>query len=858
MLNPLVAHAYQNVWCDPAMDFEHIFEPTRITSSSGVMGECTVMWRTVKLPTSTDRYHVYTLGQVNPQTLGLVAKTSQWMTLAAVMAERLTYIQVYTAEGLLFPLAQSYIMYTRDRTLILAVKEQPNIAPLSTTPLFFRFYANAFFGSRRSDGQVNNVESIFYSHTDINSALAFQHQVSLLVALQGYVTLTLNGRYINGFVPSTLQGGDLLEAVYDSSVKKVIDFNVTDLSTFESIKDAKTKYLLHYSDPQTPDVLIDYRDDCDLWLIKKNPIQTGSTWDGLYFHKNNDDAFRQVTHRDYSVCVPYVATYMGTQASWTDLSELTLRLVIRSAGFDRPLVPEANQIHELYKLPDDLIVKAMLGIDSTVSNWRAPTLENSQYIDIMDANLGAVTLPMVESAYGYNAIATVLAESPTLVDERGYVDLPVALQNGSTMYEYDANGVLLGWYPHVAGAQYQPVYEGCKLVEGWVGSGSAVIPQVMDMSGTPIQAGYSYRYYIATRKDDGYADDSTWQDVTHDSTKWTTVNGKVQWLVDTGSYVTCVKSDASHLIYTLDLTPMNGLLQFSIGAQITYPTGVQYSVLAIPTGQLDLFLNGYALVENLDYFVQWPQVIVVNKAYLADSATQSLTIRASGFCRSTMKRPPVAEYGFLRWGVLSHNDTFNVRDDHVQRVIANGRTFDKSQLVFAEDQASIAIPAVPNGSPYQVQDLIVPLRNYCDQDTYTLLTPAQTVDQAVSDYLTLKIPETIPGTLDVITDKYAIYSPFCSTIIHDMINGLLSMSAFEGQYSDRDIKQALANYTYLLSYDPTQKSMDLTHVAIHPTNLLTVLTLNIYQWKFISRAVKIFLNGDVDLTKFVAISENWL
>lgn len=841
------------------MDFEHIFEPARITTSTGVMGECTVLWRTVQLPTPTDRYHVYTLGQVNPQSLGLVALTSRWMTLADAMAQRLTYVQIYTAEGLLFPVTQSYIMYTRDRTLILAVREQPIIASLITTPLFFRFYTNAFFGSRRSDGQINNIQALFYRHTDVNSALAYQHQVNLLAAKPGYTTLTKNGQYINGFVPSALQIGDILEAVYDSSVKKVVDFNLTDLQTFESIRDAKQKYLLHYSDPQASAISIDYRDDCDLWLIKKNPIQTGTAWQGIYFHKNNDDAFRQVTHRDYAVCVPYVAAYMTNQPTWTDLSELTLRLVIRDAGFERPLVPEANQIHELYKLPDELIQKAMLGIDSTVSNWTAAVLENSKYIDIMDANLGAVTLPMVESAYGYNAIATVLAMTPTLVDVRGYISLPVALQNGATMYEYDANGVLLGWYPHVAGAEYSPVYAGCKLVEGWVGPGSQVLPQVMNMSGMPVQAGYSYRYYIALLLPSGNIDNTTWQDVTGDSSKWTIVNGKVQWLVDPAIYATCVKSDASHLVYTLQLAPANGLLQFSIGAQVTYPSGVQYQPLSIPVGQLDLFLNGHALIENLDYFVQWPQVVVVNKAYLAvGSPTQSLTIRASGFCRSTMKRPPVAEYGFLRWGVLSHNQTFNVRDAHVQRVVANGRTFAKSQLVFAEDMPNIGLPAVPNGSPYQVQDIVVPLRNFTDKDTYAMLTPAQSVDQNVSDYLTLKIPEVIPTQVDIISDLYSIYSPFASTIIHDMVNGLLSMDRFQGQYSDRDIKQALANYTYLLNFDPTQKAMDLTHVAIHPTNLLTTLTLNIYQWKFISRAIQIYLNGQVDLTKFVTISANWL
>ena len=852
MSNPLVDHAYKNVWCDPAMDFEYIFEPARIGTSQGFIGTATVMLRTVQMPTAADRYFLYQIGANYPQQLGL-KMTSGWWTLAKVMRESLTYIQVYTADGVLFPLAECYMLFTRDRTLVLAVKAQPNLpSPMSNT-LYFRFYTNAYYNSAQAQSQVNSVVSAFYRHDNVNDALIFQNQFLVTSKKSGYTTLTLNGRYVDSFIAQSLTKGDILEYVYDSSVKRVIDFPISDLSTFTSRKDAMSKYLLHYSGAQTGGLMIDYRDDCDLWLIKK----AGSTWDGVMFNKNQDNCMRMVTHRDYSIATPYVDSYLQAQPTWDNADELTLRLVIRHAGFDRPLVPEAHQIHELYKLPDQLILNAMLGIDSTVDAWKAADLEDSSYPDIMDAYYGKVTLPMVESAYGYNGASLVLANSPLIPDDEGKVTLGAAVQAQSTVYEYDADGLLLGWYPHVSGAEYRPVYEGAALLEPLVGPGSKVLPLYYGQNNIPIQAGYSYRYYITTITN-GVVDTNGWIDVTKDPTKWSIVNGNLVWLVDTAKYQTAVKSDASHLVYTSTLSSSAGYLEFTIQAAVSYPNGIVTEPLPIQPGQLDLFLNQHALIKDVDYYVNWPKIVVVNKEYLAEGDEQAITVRAFGFCEDTMVMPDVAESGFAAWDELSYNGKFNIRDNHVQRVIVAGRTFAKSQLVFAEDQSTASTAPFANGSPYQIQDIVVPLRSFVDQDTYDLRGPALAVDQAVSNYLTLKLPQTDPSTPSVIPDKYSVYSPFVSAIIYAMINGLISMDDFKGQYSDRILKQRLANYEYLLSYDPARLGVDSNYVAVHPTPLYTVIELSIYQWKFIQNAIRVYLNGAVDLSKFVTITGNWI
>src|SRR6202012_4271130 len=107
---------------------------------------------------------------------------------------------------------------------------------------------------------------------------------------------------------------------------------------FDSILDLKRKYLLHYTGAQAGDVSIDYCDDCDLYLVKPSPTDPNNPFSVILFHKNQPDAMRQITHRDYSVAIPYVAAYLTSQPTWGSINELSLRLVIRNAGFDRPLV----------------------------------------------------------------------------------------------------------------------------------------------------------------------------------------------------------------------------------------------------------------------------------------------------------------------------------------------------------------------------------------------------------------------------------------------------------------------------------------------------------------------------------------
>jgi hypothetical protein len=862
MYDVLVNHALQNVWCTPNQDLQVVFEPARISPNGGVRGTAMVIWDTIPLPTTTDLYHVYQIGQVSPALLNLLPTQGVWRLLAEHMKSDSLMGDIYTIDGIQLPRIETWILVNRDKNVILAVKDQLPTVDLNVFDVFLRLYSNAFFESLRASGQPNAIDIYGARITSAAQALTLQQKFNTFQSKVGLTTAFVNGYIVDIFNPFTVKVGDVVEFVYDSTVTRVVEFPINTLQSFTSTLDGKFKYLLHY--PGVGDGTIDFCDDIDVYLIKRT---AGSVpgYQGVYYHKNALDSMRNLTHKDYSVCVPYIEGYASAVPIFGNSSALTVRLHVREAGYDRPLVKEASRIMDLYRLPDVELVQAMVGVNATVPVWQAASLENAAYPAIMDAwPASAVTIDLVQAAYGYDAMAKILGDTPQPVVTEGSVKvatLPPGLQSNSTIYEYDTNGYLLGYYPHAVGTTWQAINPTCALIEGIVGNGTQNLTTVHDAATVTLDPTIDYRFYICPQTNG--VETGSWIDVTGDDTKYVVNNGVATWLVSPSAYTTQVRNNTNFLAYQYTMTPADGLLKFSFTATETYAGVVINAVLPIPVGQLDLWLNGRAIIEGLDYLVNWPEVCIFNTAYLlyntdGSLAPQVVTVRGTGFCNANLTRDPSPDVGFVEYGVLSRNNKFNVRDDKVLRIVVNGAVYPRSALEFSEDNPSVGMSVVPNGSPYVIADVVVPLRANTDTDTYTLRTSDLAVNAAVENYLTLKLPDAVETVGDVIPNLYAIYSPFTAKVLYDLLDGVLLMTDFQGQYSDMDVKNFLASYAYLLEYEPTELKLDTNHVIVYPHNRQTVILLNIYQYNFLNRAVAVFLNGAVNLSHFVGILPNYI
>lgn len=858
MQNFIVDHAVRNVWCSPDQDTQVIIEPARLTPTSGVLGAYKVMWRTIDLPDNSNRWHVYQIGQIHPLILGLFPKSRQWVSFSDTCNAQKMICDIYTKDGISIPRFETYYMYNGDRDLIIAVKKNDKLSyDFNHESIFIRVYSNEYFNSLRSDNLNDFIHVEGLRATSVNEILAFQNLFNTYTARPGKTYAFVNGVKVKAIDLLSMVIGDVGEFVYDSSIYKVLEFKLDDLSFFESSLDSKRKYLLHYLDNNVTS--IDYQDDIDVFVILK---KNANVQKGLYYHKNNPDAMRMVTHRDYSISTAYVQGYISKIETLNNAivssPDMYIQLHIRKSGWLRPLVFENNRISELYKMNDIDVVRALLGIDAVVPNWRAENLENSSYTRIMSSSYQDITPEMVQEAYGYNAISKVLADTPVkpfLLAGNKSVLVPYLHQIYSTAYEYNSSGVMIGWYLHSSGSLYHCVNQATEYVEFVSGIASDSLDETYNVSQTTVSPTYSYKVYTC-RRVDGVPND-IFIDATANTHDYTLTSTSFVWHSADLNLYPVLRSDRKFIAYDLQLNMNRGMLKFTINTKQTRNGITGNWEMLIPLGEIDVFLNGKSLIRDLDYKVVFPNVVITNKEYLVNPLTQAqnIHVRFVGFCNEDLTLSKVSDYGFIEYGLISNNKRFDIRDDRVLRITLDGALKTREELIFSETNAGTNNLNLLNGRPYQIRDMISPLMGLTPEQTYSLRAKAKVIDKSISDYLTMKLPQTVHTTPNVINQRYAVFSPFCNKLIYDLSDEVLSLPDVTGDYGRQFVMDTCKSYEYLLDFDPTQRGNepDSNYVVIHPHSLNIVIDLNFKAYKFMQEVVNYYTDSRISLSAFVQI-----
>lgn len=874
MFNYIRDHALRNVWCTPDQDKQVIFKPARISRGAGIKNDIRIMWDHYKLPTKDQRYHVYQIGQLHPVIIGLIedvyswhsnptnptgeyySSDNIWIPFHQICMSKKLVADFYIDSGLQLPRTMCYAMVTDDKNLIIAVKDQPDIIPeLYLKNFYIRLYSNAFYGSVRSNSYAHEIYVEYRKMNNVSDISNFRIEIENRRAQRGEVFIFINGVFVNELSVVNAQVGDHVEYYHDTSVRQVVDIPLATAETFDSTMDLKRKYLLTYPESGEND-LIDYQDDIDFYLIRQtNPTTYPERFVGCYFHKNKADAVRMVTHKDYSMCVPYVASYLEDHEFFgNNTNNLIARLYIRESGYDRALVNEHNRIKELYKLTDEQVTGAMVGINATLPNWRAETLEASAYTRIMRSKSADVTKQVVQDAYGYNAISKLIGETPipVITTPVRYCPLPPGLRVNSTICEFDADGLLLGFYQHINDADYFPHNPTCTMVDGVIGLPTNSLDMVFDQHVSTLSSSLTYRMY-KTRIISGNIQWDDWEDVTG-SNDYIISGNTLTWTVDHNLWYVCLKSDIKVLCYSFTQDHSDYLINFTIANEETHDAVTLTKQLDIAPGNIDIWLNKHYLIEGLDYFIQWPNIVVCNKEFLIDNQLQDFTVRCTGFCTTDMVPEPPDEFGFIINGIMSRDSIFDIRDDKVIMIAIEGALRTRDNLNFTENLPTIHVPDVRNGAPYVIKDVIVPMRDATIADTNVLRAQSLLVDQAVSDYMTQFIGE-IPDPLpNIIPHRYNLFSPFCARIMRDLKEGILVLPGITGHYSEMDMVSWLSSYEWILPFDPCRNTIDENYVTIHPHPLYTTIELDVYQYAFMERVISFYLFNKVDLTRFVTMT----
>lgn len=851
MYDLMIDHAVRTTWCVPNQDNQVIIKPQRITPRFGVWNIYSWQWLTLTLPVAQKFFHIYQVGQLHPAMLNLFAVQEQWVSIAEACNRELMVADVYVSSGVQLPRIETWYYVTREKNILIAVMRNDAINfNFNDDDVFLRVYDNAYFQSLRSAPQDDYVKVYGARTTSMAQLLEVQTQYEAYRLKPGGTYCFVNGYKKPNISILTANVGDVVEFVYDSSIKRVIDWSMANLPTFDSTVDNKGKYLLHYSgtDPGT----IDYFDDIDLFMV------SASMKKGVYVHKNAADTIRMLTHRDYSVTAAYVNAYLphfinSSTGTW-DLSDLYLRMHVRKSGLERPLVDEHHRIHELYKLQDGDLVAALLGIDSTVPVWRADNLEAAKYPAIMQAREDTITQDMARDAYGYNAVAKLAADTPQVLEADRSTQLPWLLRFNAMVYEYDADGYLLGWHLHTSGPTCIAVNPQAKMIEALYGPGEDGVEEFYDQRLISLDEKTSYRYYIQRFANGELT--GVWEDVTGNASYYTATSTRATWVSD-DRFVTLTRSDKKHFIRRYAPVLEQGLISVKIQMRQTRYGQEGFWPLEIPFGEVDVFLNGKSLIHRLDYYVDEDTIFIVNKRYMVNDGVgaQDVVVRMTGFCTSDLKLQMANEFGYLQQGRISVNKRFDIHDGKVLRIIAGGKLYAREELNFSEDTQSYDFLDERNGQPYLIRDLVVPMRSLVNANTYTYRAASLAVDKQVSDYMTRKVPQDTVESVNPISERYPLYSPFFAHLVWACQNNYIDEAEVSDHYSDDKVRALCQPYEYLLANDPVhvdnQHNPD--YVVVHPTCRTVEVNLGLPHYRFLGKAVRLYGNGWIELSPYIKL-----
>lgn len=865
MYQYLVDHAIKNVWCNPEQDNQLIIAAKKVTRLNGELNTVRLMNRLVNLPTTGKRYHVYQVGQILPVALGLLPikyswEPEKWIKFSDAMSDNKLITNIYTIDGINIPRFSSYYMFTDDKTLVFAIEVEPKLSMnIETDVVYVRLYSNAYYQSQQTDQVKDFVKCKGSKVTTMQAILDHQAEVTYHRTLGGHTQCYVNGFLVNDISPVTASIGDVVEFVHDSSVKRVVTFTVNSLASFTSILDTKQKYLLHHLF-QNNDT-IDYQDDIDIYIV--NQSETG-TYKAAYYHRNNQDSHRMVTHRDYSVVVDYFDYIANSLMNKTtevplDIRDFKLQVVIRNSGYYRPLIQDNNRVFELYKLSNDKILQALTGVNSTLPLWKAENLENSFYTKLMRTPLTSINRDLIQKAYGYNSISKIVGETPSfasIVSGRKSVTLPYGLYANSTAYEYDVNGYLLGYHHHVNGTDYEATNGETELIEVISGLGTVSPSVVFGQDNIPLPTYHNYRVYRCFLHNG--EPNNEWQDITG-SSEYVVQNNVLVYTGEQYDQFLMIRDDSKFLAYDLNLTPTNGNIFFTLAEQENRGTGPLAYTLPVPLGELDIFLNGKSLINGLDYVVKFPKVYIINKSHLKQPAlteTQNIHVRFTGFCKSDLKFDEIDDFGFIQHGYLSNNSKYDVRDDKVLRITVDGSLKHRSHLEFSEEHDGVSITNPNNGKPYQVKDIVVPLKELVDENTYSLRDKSMVIDQAVANYMTIKLPQPERNAVSAIPARYPLVSPFMSRIIDAVKSNELSSVEVTTAISDMAVINLCAPFENLLQYDPINldNDFDFNYVTVLPHRNFTPINVTMSQYKFLSKVAKLYGNDQLDISSFLTFN----
>ena len=746
----------------------------------------------VGLPTTDKVYAVY---RVTPRVFGrfLSFPDHVWVKDTDLLLHQSVTVSTYASSGRVIPFGNVYFKYDSLRAMVLIAIDRTYTSQCigeAYPELYMTVYKDT---SRESPvtTQVFQISSVPATLTTSQTILA-----AITASKNQYPAGTIV--YVNGWMydPNALPSlhlGDVISLVTDPDIVGYCDLTVDDAQTgYYSVLYGEYREILHIPKILNPN---NYVLTNDTLLIGIFDTQSNK---GVLGHRLDPHALESVTHNDFSMSRTVLQAFQNSLST----QSIKVRLYIRFST--RPLVlgEDANHLSDLYTLSDADIKLHLIGLSPhQILEWKAANLEQSTYLDLLynfDGFGASNILAKYADAMGYYDVASKLSQTiHTYVYEGAEVEIQkptrligypchvIVYANGRkipshmvSMTNYTNHSFLLGFSPwgYIVPDTKITVY----IAEGNLRETLTYFPTVVSPS-------------IVTDSED-YA---LVKIVTYQTPKqvWkaTTSNGYYTIPLSPGDYHTTSNSDGT-VTYTVSsihygqafyLVPRPGMTttEYSLDTLLNNHESIiiplqtydQNNTLIplIGLSTVEIYINGYRLIEGLDY---------TYTPILGDNADTLQTLLEV----SNLEYIDLANVGNVL-EVVVHGDSVVSFDKGY--VISNlmhrqlppmiwskscGRAFARGLLI--EDvrevgNTVISSQSIADGSPYLLEWTIP----YGVSKLMKGLSPVSDINLRTKiDHVLNLVAPGYPDTV-LISNLYALYSPYLAKIVKDVADGTFSI-----------------------------------------------------------------------------------
>lgn len=840
---PLMDYVTENLWANPEENQQYQVSLVRISDEYGWVQNFSYMhkWRT--LPKPGRYYHIFSVAGLAPGYWNFKGQVlnrnplDRWVNLAALAKTRALQVDVYDNKGFQFSRGHTWVMVTQDGLTLIAMEKLLRFPILRDAKFSFRCYTPSKKvvvdePARLAASNPFHYESMVYENGTELATLTSRYNT--YKAKAGYTAVFHNGVIWTG-APNTIPGltiGDLVEFWHDPTVIRTELYQYRNLADYYSDLDKKRKVILHPA-KRKGDFKLRYFDDNDYYLLAPNNK-------GLYFNRNNVGTIRQLTHADVSIADDAIRETANGLRELNDTAAVRILVLIRETDWELEWPHEHQRIRYLYRMPDADIIRAFTGARANMQEWTANGLESGPVISFLRRQWSKLKREDGFLSLGYNAATRVLSEGILRTTyspgERG-VEVPVSYRDSFTAWEHNEAGHLLGYYNRTNSRYYAAVNPECTKVEFTFGQASRIVDTVVTNENIPLDKNLSYRVYTSSYSVVSGELVGKLTDVTGKKDIYIIENNLLIWKgLDPVNQRGVIFSNKHSLAYTFQLEHIDHSLAFAL-TEIYEDGGL---IFPHSFAQVDLWLNGHPLIDNVDWIFEDQYCYINNKEFLIDGP-QTITVRAHGFHGSEISPNRDTELGFLDGGVIGRFDRYNLRADRTTRTVINGSLYLTDEVPRAERSVPDDQWNQLNGRPYMVKHVYAPLVEVVDFDNYPGYSRSRELDKRVSDYLTEYLPKPLIPTDEIswegssssqptgsgvpvianLQDKYRLYSPFMNVVVNGILNGLIEIPELnkEGEetaFSDQDIEEAVSKYKWWLNFDPVILNYDRRYFAIMP------------------------------------------